>query len=171
MSLSELEFQAQTLESAPAGGIQGRSQWKLTWRRLRHDKMAVASMVVIVVIAVLALLAPVFASLLGHGQAQVFPNSGLSGTGGPVAPGSHGFYFGTDELGRDLLVRVLYGARISLFVGITTTAIATVAGVAVGLISGYFGGCGRRCARQVHRHGARVPVPRARALAGRRIRP
>jgi peptide/nickel transport system permease protein len=140
VSLSELEFQAQTLEAAPAVAIEGRSQWRLTWARLRRDKMAVASMIVIGVIAILALLAPVFASLLGHGSAQVFPNSGLSSTGGPVSPGTHGFYFGTDELGRDMLVRVLYGARVSLFVGITTTAIATVAGVAVGLISGFFGG-------------------------------
>jgi peptide/nickel transport system permease protein len=140
VSLSELEFQAQTLESAPVEAIQGRSQWQLTWRRLLRDKMAIASMIVIGVIAILALLAPVFASLLHHGSSQVFPNSGLSSTGGPVPPGAHGFYFGTDELGRDLLVRVLYGARVSLFVGLTTTAIATVAGVAVGLISGFFGG-------------------------------
>jgi peptide/nickel transport system permease protein len=142
MSLTELEFQAQGIsaETAPAAGIQGRSQWQLTWRRLRRDKMAVASMIVICVIAILALLAPVFASLLGHGQAQVFPNSGLSSTGGPLSPGTHSFIFGTDELGRDLLVRVLYGARVSLFVGLTTTAIATVAGVSVGLITGFFGG-------------------------------
>jgi len=142
MSLTELEFQAQGIsqEAVPAGGIQGRSQLQLTWRRLRRDRMAVASMIVICVIAILALLAPVFASLLGHGQAQVFPNTGLSSTGGPMAPGTHGFIFGTDELGRDLLVRVLYGARVSLFVGLTTTAIATVAGVTVGLITGFFGG-------------------------------
>jgi peptide/nickel transport system permease protein len=142
VSLTELEFQAQGLgeQAAPAGGIEGRSQWQLTWRRLRSDKMAVASMIVIGVIAVLALLAPVVASLVGHGSAQVFPNTGLSSTGGPVSPGTSGFYFGTDELGRDLLVRVLYGARLSLFVGVTTTAIATAGGVAVGLISGFFGG-------------------------------
>jgi peptide/nickel transport system permease protein len=140
VSLSELEFQAQTLGTAPTQAIEGRSQWRLTWARLRRDKMAVASMIVIIVIAILALLAPVFASVLHHGPNQVFTNSGLSSTGGPVSPGTNGFYFGTDELGRDLLVRVLYGARISLFVGLTTTAIATVAGVAVGLISGFFGG-------------------------------
>jgi peptide/nickel transport system permease protein len=52
----------------------------------------------------------------------------------------HGFILGTDEIGRDLLVRILYGARISLFVGIVTTAVAAVLGVSVGLIAGYFGG-------------------------------
>jgi peptide/nickel transport system permease protein len=142
VSLTEIEFQAQGIgaETAPAGGIQGRSQLQLTWRRLRSDKMAVASMIVILIIALLALLAPVFASITGHGQSQVFPITGVSSTGGPVSPGTHGFILGTDELGRDLFIRILYGARVSLFVGVTTTAIATVAGVSIGLISGYFGG-------------------------------
>jgi len=140
MSVTELEFQAQRVESAPEEAIQGRSQWQLTWARLRHDKMAIASIVVILIMTALAILAPVFASLLGHGVYQAFTGKGLSADGLPVAPGAHGFPLGTDYVGRDLLIRILYGARISLFVGITTTALATIAGVAVGLVAGFYGG-------------------------------
>ena len=140
MSVTELEFQAQRVESAPEEAIQGRSQWQLTWRRLRHDKMAIASIIVILIVAVLAILAPVFANILGHGPYQAFTGKGLSADGLPVAPGVNGFPLGTDYVGRDLLIRILYGARISLFVGITTTALATIAGVAVGLVAGFYGG-------------------------------
>jgi peptide/nickel transport system permease protein len=135
------ELQTSTPEpgSTDSQTVEGRSQWQLTWRRLLHDKLAVASMIVIVIIAVLAIIAPVIASLVGHPVDVAYPNTGLSPAGLPVGPSSH-FLLGTDSSGRDLLVRILYGARISLFVGIVTTAIATVAGVAVGLMAGYFGG-------------------------------
>ncbi|HEY3734601.1 MAG TPA: ABC transporter permease subunit [Streptosporangiaceae bacterium] len=139
MSVSELEFAARAAGDAPAQAIEGRSQWRLTWQRLRSDKAAVASAAVIVIMAGLALAAPAFAVLTGHGPAQQFPNTGISATGAPVGPGA-AFWLGGDELGRDLLVRILYGARISLFVGIVTTAIGVVAGVSVGLVAGYFGG-------------------------------
>ena len=139
MSVTELEFQARAAENAPVQAIEGRSQWRLTWQRLRGDKVAVASAVVIVVMAALAIAAPAFAALTGHGPAQQYPNTGLSATGAPAGPGTT-FWLGADELGRDLFVRILYGARISLFVGVVTTAIGTVAGVSVGLMAGYFGG-------------------------------
>src|SRR5579859_1775865 len=138
MSVTELEFQAQSA-AGPVQAIEGRSQWRLTWRRLLHDRMAIASGIVIVIVVGLALAAPLFARLTGHGPNQLFPNTGLSVNGIPVGPG-HNFWLGTDEQGRDLFVRILYGARISLFVGVVTTAIATVAGVGIGLVAGYFGG-------------------------------
>jgi peptide/nickel transport system permease protein len=139
MSVTEIEFQARAAEDAPVQAIEGRSQWRLTWQRLRGDKVAVASAVVIVIMVGLAIAAPAFAALTGHGPTQQFPNTGISATGVPVGPGKQ-FWLGADELGRDLFVRILYGARISLFVGVVTTVIGTVLGVAVGMMAGYYGG-------------------------------
>ena len=140
MSITEVQFQATAVEDAPAHAIEGRSQWALTWRRLRNDKVAVLSIVVILFICAAALCAPLVASALGHGEYQAFPNKGTNSFGQPVGPGVHGFPIGTDQIGRDLLVRILYGAQISLFVGLFTTAVAAIFGVSIGLVAGYFGG-------------------------------
>jgi peptide/nickel transport system permease protein len=139
MSVTELQLQAQGGRAGPIRAIEAHSQWRLTWRRLRRDKAAVASAAVIAIIAVLALAAPAFAALTGHGPAQQFPGTGISVTGAPTGPGAR-FWLGADELGRDLFVRLLYGARISLFVGLATTLLGTILGVAAGLTAGYFGG-------------------------------
>ena len=127
--------------SAPGAGeaIEGRSPWQLAWVRLRHDKVAVGSSIVIGVIVLLALFAPLIAHLVGHGPNEQFRTTGLSPQGIPVGPGST-FLFGTDDLGRDVLVRVIYGARISLLVGVVASGLAVVVGVIVGLTAGYFGG-------------------------------
>jgi peptide/nickel transport system permease protein len=123
----------------PAEAIEGRSPWQLAWLRLRHDKVAVGSSIVIGVIVLLALCAPLIAHLVGHGPNEQFRTTGLSPQGIPVGPGST-FLFGTDDLGRDVLVRVIYGARISLLVGVVASGLAVVVGVVVGLTAGYFGG-------------------------------
>jgi peptide/nickel transport system permease protein len=140
MSVTELQFQAASVSDAPAIAIEGRSQWQLTWRRLRSDKVAIASVVVIILMIIFALGAPVIAHLTGHPVDQAYAAKGEDASGLPVGPGVHGFILGTDEIGRDLLVRIAYGARISLFVGLLTTFLATVAGVSLGLVAGYFGG-------------------------------
>ncbi|MHB1487063.1 MAG: ABC transporter permease, partial [Acidimicrobiales bacterium] len=101
--------------------------------------MAVGSMVVIVLIILMAVLAPVVAHVLGHGPFQQFRTTGLSPQGIPVGP-SRRFLLGTDELGRDVLVRVFYGARISLLAGVVASGLAVSVGIVVGMLAGFLGG-------------------------------
>lgn len=135
MSMSDLEI------SAPAGegGAEGRSPWRLAADRLRKDRLAIVSAVVIALVVLLALAAPLVAAWVGHSPDQQYRDTGMTSAGLPVAPNGE-FLFGTDHLGRDLLVRVLYGARISLLVGIGATGLATIAGVIVGMLAGFYGG-------------------------------
>ena len=87
----------------------------------------------------LAILAPVFAKIVGHGPNQQFIDIGENANGGPVPPNGT-FWLGTDNNGRDLFIRILYGARISLVVGVLATGISVALGVVLGLAAGYIGG-------------------------------
>jgi peptide/nickel transport system permease protein len=130
---------AEPAATTSAAAVEGRSPWQLAWARLRHDKVAVASFAVICVIILLALFAPVIAHLIGHGPNQQFLSTGLTPEGIPVGPGPR-FFFGTDDLGRDVFLRVIYGARISLLVGVVAAGLAVLVGLLVGLAAGYFAG-------------------------------
>jgi ABC-type dipeptide/oligopeptide/nickel transport system permease subunit len=125
--------------AAVAQKIEGKSPWVLAVRRLRRDRAAMICLGGIILIVACALGAPVFAEITGHGNMQQFPNIGRTPDGQPVGP-SGTFWLGTDDLGRDLLVRIAYGARISLFVGVVATAVTVVGGTIIGLAAGYFGG-------------------------------
>jgi len=129
-----------TVEAAPAGAktIEGRSPWQLALARLRRDRVAVGSAVVIGLIVLMAICAPLVAAAVGHGPNTQYRTTGLSPEGIPVGP-NHTFLLGTDELGRDVLVRIFYGARISLLAGVVASLLAVATGVVVGLAAGYFG--------------------------------
>jgi len=121
-----------------ASEIQGRSPWELAWVRLRNDRVAIGSMTVIVLITLVAIFAPLIARLIGHGLGDQYPYTALNGYGLPVGP-SRTFLFGADDLGRDVLVRVAYGARISLIAGVVASGLAVIGGGIVGMVAGYFG--------------------------------
>ncbi len=126
--------------AAPASKkIEGRSPWRLAYERLRKDRAAKIALATILVIVLLAILAPVFAKILGHGPNQQFIDIGENANGGPVPPSST-FWLGTDNNGRDLFIRTLYGARISLIVGVLATGISVALGVVLGLAAGFIGG-------------------------------
>jgi oligopeptide/dipeptide ABC transporter ATP-binding protein len=126
-------------ETAAASKVVLRSPWSLAFRRLRRDRASIAAAAMILAIVLFALLAPLIASLTGHGVDQQFPTTGLTPDGLPKAP-SGLFLLGTDDLGRDLLVRLAYGAQISLMVGVLATALTVIVGAIVGLVAGYFSG-------------------------------
>ncbi|HEX4293441.1 MAG TPA: ABC transporter permease subunit [Rhizomicrobium sp.] len=124
-----------------AKDIQGRSLWVDAWQRLIRNRAAVVSIVLLGVIALMA----VFAQLLSqygysdtdYGAISCAPNW-WAPRGVCNAGGTH--WFGTDSLGRDLFVRVLYGARVSLSVGLVATMVSLLIGVAYGATAGYVGG-------------------------------
>jgi peptide/nickel transport system permease protein len=141
--MSQVVTELEQFDAAGAGfgpePIEGRSPWRLAWARLRRDRVAIGSAVVIVLIALAAILAPAIAALTGHGPNAQYLTTGLTPDGLPRGPSST-FLLGTDDLGRDVLVRVAYGAQTSLLAGVVASSLAVLAGVVVGLTAGYFGG-------------------------------
>jgi peptide/nickel transport system permease protein len=119
--------------------VRSRGPWELALERLRHDRAAKIAAATIAVFVLIALVAPVFAMLTGHGPAEQFLRVGLSAEGVPTGPSRH-FLLGTDGLGRDLLVRIVYGTRVSLLVGLLASGFAVLIGTVIGIAAGWYGG-------------------------------
>ena len=129
-----------TTDEAPQEVI-GRSPWQIFWGRFRQDKVAVAGIVFIVFLIILALAAPLISKyVVHHGPNDLFIFEALDEYGLPKEGPSAEFWFGVDTTGRDLFVRVLYGARTSLIVAFLATGMAMVIGVVVGVVSGFYRG-------------------------------
>jgi peptide/nickel transport system permease protein len=105
--------------------------WATVWRRFRRDPVAVCALVVILLLVLVA----IFASL----NAPHDPYRGMT-LRRLRPPGTEGYPLGTDELGRDMLSRLIFGARLSLFMGVTPVFLALVIGSVIGLTAGYVGG-------------------------------
>ena len=105
---------------------------KGTWRRLRKKKLAMFGLIIVVMITTVAIFADFFAPY--DPNEQFF--DGLTLQGAPIGP-SEKYLLGTDLLGRDLLSRIIHGARTSLIIGIIANGVAIIIGTTVGLIAGF----------------------------------
>ncbi|MGL4450060.1 MAG: ABC transporter permease [Sarcina sp.] len=104
--------------------------WKDAWRRLKSNKLALVSLVAIILIMLAAIFYPMISPFEYDGNNLNLTNQNPSSQ----------HLFGTDQLGRDILVRVMYGARYSLMIGISAAVINIIIGVVYGGISGFIGG-------------------------------
>lgn len=103
---------------------------KLFWQRFKKNRLAVAGGVVVLILFIIA----IFASLISPYDPNVIDKKHV------LEPPSLKHPFGTDELGRDIMSRVIWGSRISISVGFVAVGIATIIGMILGAISGYYGG-------------------------------
>jgi oligopeptide transport system permease protein len=132
-------FNAEVMEKSQA--VKGRSLWVDARRRLFRNRAAMASIILLALIALMALFAPLLSQYaydeINYDIVACAPSWWPAGSA-CNAGGTH--WFGTDAVGRDLFVRVLYGARVSLAVGLVATLVSLLIGVLYGATAGYLGG-------------------------------
>jgi peptide/nickel transport system permease protein len=122
-----------------APDVAARSPLALFWRRFRRDRVALGALAFIVVLVLVALAAPLLIKLL-HLSPLNSPNTKeLDAFGSPIGPDA-AHPLGVDDLGRDILARVIYGARVSLEVAFISTGVAVAIGVLIGTLAGFFRG-------------------------------
>ncbi|MCF6522363.1 ABC transporter permease [Streptomyces sp. JJ36] len=139
--------QGEDAGSTPAAtgkAVEGRSLGRIAWTRLKRDKLALAGGITVVFLVLVAVFAPVLTALLGqepnrYHQDLIDP---LFGTPtGALSGISSEHLLGVEPVnGRDVLARIIYGARISLLVGFLSAMVAVVIGTVLGILAGYFGG-------------------------------
>ena len=116
---------------APSTAPRSRGYWGSVWARLRYDYVTLVCLALILAIALLAIFAPEFAPMDPY-------KSSMAHRLKPI--GYRGHWLGTDEQGRDMLSRLIFGGRVSLSMGVVPVALATLVGGAFGVVAGYFGG-------------------------------
>lgn len=117
---------------------EGESIWRVTWRRFRRSRIAVIALGYVALMTMLALFAPLIATSRPLAPVPFGPND--ADLAHRLQEPSAQHRFGTDDIGRDVLARMIHGARISLMVGFTATAISLIVGSILGALAGYYGG-------------------------------
>lgn len=114
---------------------------EMAWRRFRRDRLALIAGGVLLLLAMVAVAAPLLSRhVIGLTPEQIELGATLKVPGFQRTAGSARHYLGTDELGRDVLTRIIYGGRVSLYIAFLTVLISLTAGTLVGAVSGYYGG-------------------------------
>jgi oligopeptide transport system permease protein len=120
---------------------EGASLWSDAWHRLAKNKLAIAGLWIVGVLSLLCFLGPLSrflpAAIQPTGLSYSYEEQNLDAR---VTPPGARHWLGTDQLGRDLLSRILFGGRVSLMVGLCATAVSLTIGVLYGAIAGYLGG-------------------------------
>jgi ABC-type dipeptide/oligopeptide/nickel transport system permease subunit len=128
------------LEGVGGAAIEGRSLGRIAWLRLRRDKVAMAGLVIVVLLILVAIIGPFFVQNPNLYHANLI-NATFSRPNGPFGGISLAHPLGVEPVtGRDMLARVVVGARYSLLIGFLATVLAVVIGVIMGVIAAYFGG-------------------------------
>lgn len=133
------------LTTATPERVEGRSPSRMAWERIKKDKTAKVSGAIILFFIILAILAPIFTWFL-HTTPDAFHTDALNQEFGTQPLGRMGgvsgaHWFGVEpRTGRDVFLRFVFGARTSLIIALASTAVATILGVVIGLVSGFFGG-------------------------------
>ena len=128
------------LQGAGGAVIEGRSLGRIAWLRLRRDKAAMVGLVVVALLILMAVFGPFFVQNPDVYHPSLI-NATFSRPNGPLGGISLAHPFGVEPVtGRDVLSRVVNGARVSLLIAFLATALAVGIGVVMGVIAGYFGG-------------------------------
>ena len=132
---------AQALVAEQKSLRDSRSVAQMAWERFRRDRLAVIGGVVMLLLLAVSISAPLLAEkVIGYTPAAIELGAILKAPGyqHPVTGNRH--LLGTDDLGRDVLTRAIYGGRVSLYVSFLTVVVAITVGTLVGAVAGYFGG-------------------------------
>ena len=141
---TDVEASPEAVLKGVGGRIEGRSLGQIAWLRLKRDKVAIAGAVVVVVLIVLAVFAPLLVKVYGGSPTEFngkLIDPVFSSPKGAFGGISWDHPLGVEPVnGRDVLARILYGARISLLIATLATLLSVVIGVLLGIIAGYKGG-------------------------------